>query len=130
MKELSNELAFPLSVLFNKSLETGELPQEWKTAEVVAIFKKGKKSDPANYRPVSLTCILCKMLEDIIREAIVNHMNDLQLYSNCQHGFRSKRSCMTQLLEVMNDFTKMIFIFINDLPDVVKSICKIFADDT
>ena len=90
-------------------METGQLPEDWKKAEVIAIYKKkGKKSDPANYRPVSLTCILCKVLEDIIRDCIVDHMNKQCIYSPSQHGFRKQMSCMTQLLEVMNDFTKMI----------------------
>ena len=109
LKELSNELAQPISFLFNATLETGQLPEDWKKAEVIAIYKKkGKKSDPANYRPVSLTCILCKVLEDIIRDCIVDHMNNQNIYSPSQHGFRKQMSCMTQLLEVMNDFTKMI----------------------
>ena len=108
LKELSEELALPLTILYNKSLETGSLPSEWKTAEVTAIFKKGTKTDPSNYRPVSLTCIVCKILEQFIRDAIVNHMTDFKLYSDCQHGFRSGRSCMTQLVEVMDDFTKFI----------------------
>ena len=77
-------------------------------AEVTAIFKKGSKQDPGNYRPVSLTCITCKVLEALVRDSLVAYFNDNNLYSDCQHGFRQKRSCMTQLLEVMNDFTKQI----------------------
>ena len=111
LKELSNELAYPISVLFNTSLETGELPDDWKSAEVIAIYKKkGKRSDPANYRPVSLTCILCKVLENIVRDLMVEHMDKQDLYSTSQHGFRKKRSCITQLLEVMDNFTYMILI--------------------
>jgi len=71
----------------------------------VAIFKKGNRSDPGNYRPVSLTCVLCKMLESFVRDAIVNHMNDYDLYFEGQHGFRKRRSCVTQLLEVMEILT-------------------------
>ena len=108
LKELAEVLAGPLSVLFNKSLETGVIPLEWKTAEVVAIFKKGTRSEPGNYRPVSLTCVLCKMLESFVRDAIVNHMTVYNLYSECQHGFRKSRSCVTQLLEVMEILTDFI----------------------
>ena len=109
LKELSNELALPISALFNSSIETGELPEDWTSAEVIAIYKKkGKRSDPANYRPVSLTCILCKVLEDLIRDFILEHMDSQNLYSTSQHGFRKQRSCMTQLLEVMDNFTDMI----------------------
>ena len=109
LKELSNELALPISALFNSSIETGELPEDWTSAEVIAIYKKkGKRSDPANYRPVSLTCILCKVLEDLIRDFILEHMDSQNLYSTSQHGFRKQKSCMTQLLEVMDNFTDMI----------------------
>jgi len=107
LKELAEVLVEPLCILFNKSLETGTLPLEWKKAEVVGIFKKGTRSDPGNYRPVSLTCVLCKMLESFIRDAIVAHMTDYGLYSPCQHGFRKSRSCITQLLEVMEGLTDL-----------------------
>jgi len=108
LKELALELSGPLCLLFNKTLETGEIPEDWKRANVIAIFKKGAKSSPGNYRPVSLTCILCKILESMVRDAIVSFFTDNKLYSNCQHGFRKKRSCMTQLLEVMDDFTQLM----------------------
>ena len=108
LKELSDELAEPLCILFNKSLEEGQLPLDWKRAEVTAIFKKGTKTDPSNYRPISLTCIICKLLEQFVRDAVVSHMEDNGLYSDCQHGFRKGRSCVTQLLEVMDDFTRLL----------------------
>ena len=108
LKELHKELAKPLCILFKKSLESGKIPNEWKHAEVTAIFKKGNKTDPGNYRPVSLTCICCKLLEQFVRDKIVEHMTDNNLYSNCQHGFRKKRSCITQLLEVYDRLTEMI----------------------
>ena len=91
----------PLSVLFNKSLELGKIPLEWKNANVVAIFKNGSISNPGNYRPVSLTCVTCKILESVIRDAIVEHVNYYNIYNDCQHGFRKRRSCVTQLLHVM-----------------------------
>ena len=106
--ELCHTLGEPLSVLYNKSLEMGRIPADWKTAHVTAIFKKGTKSTAGNYRPVSLTCVLCKVLESIIRDAMVNHMNDHKLYSSCQHGFRKGRSCTTQLLEVMENLSRSI----------------------
>ncbi len=108
LKVLSGILAGPIAHIFNASLEAGVLPDEWKIAEVTAIFKKGSKTDPGNYRPVSLTCILCKLMESFIRDAIQDHMEDLNLYSSCQHGFRKKRSCISQLLRVMENFTKLI----------------------
>ena len=105
LKELAEELSIPMAKLFNKSLETGFVPTDWKNAEVTAIFKKGSRSEPGNYRPVSLTCITCKILESFIRDSIVSHFIDNNLFSNCQHGFRAKRSCVTQLMEVMEDLT-------------------------
>ena len=83
------------------------VPTDWRTAVVTPIFKKGTRTDPGNYRPVSLTCVTCKILESFVRDVIVNHMTDNDLYAKCQHGFRKKRSCVTQLLEVMEDFTTM-----------------------
>jgi hypothetical protein len=108
LKEVSEELSVPLCALFNKSLESGILPEDWKTASVTALFKKGSKQDPGNYRPVSLTCILCKVLESVVRDALVAHFTDNKLYTDCQHGFRKKRSCVTQLLQVMEDFTSLV----------------------
>ena len=108
LKELSKELARPLTILFNKSLENGEVPNDWKFAEVTAIFKKGNKTDPGNYRPVSLTSVCCKIMEQFVRDSIVDHMTKYNLYSECQHGFRKKRSCVTQLIEVHEKLTEMI----------------------
>ena len=108
LKELSEELSLPLSIIFNKSLHSGIVPSEWKTAEVSAIFKKGKNSDPGNYRPVSLTSISCKLLESIITDEIRTFMETNNLFNKCQHGFRNKRSCVTQLLEVLNDFSRLV----------------------
>ena len=88
LKELHKELAEPLTMLFKKSIEEGEIPEDWKFAEVTAIFKKGNRTDPGNYRPVSLTSICCKILEQFVRDNIVNHMTENNLFSECQHGFR------------------------------------------
>ena len=87
LKEVSEELSLPLCNLYNKSLETGSLPEDWKTAEVIALYKKGSKSDDGNYRPISLTCIVCKVLESLIRDAIVSHFTCNNLYAHCQHDF-------------------------------------------
>jgi hypothetical protein len=108
LKVLAKELSAPLSVLFNKSLETGVVPNDWKKADVTAIFKKGNKSEPGDYRPVSLTCIVCKVMESVVRDVIVSHFTDNNLFAKCQHGFRCKRSCMTQLMEVMEELTLLL----------------------
>ena len=108
LKEISKEIAYPLTKLFKKSIFKGQIPEDWKFAEVTAIFKKGNKTDPGNYRPVSLTCICCKILEQFVRDGIVNHMTENGLYSECQHGFRKSRSCVTQLIEVYDKLTELI----------------------
>ena len=74
LKELSNELSEPLFLLFSKSLTDGVLPKIWKDAHVTPVYKKGEKCSPRNYRPISLTSVICKTLEKLIRNAIVDHM--------------------------------------------------------
>ena len=93
--------------------------------EVTAIFKKGSKSSPGNYRPVSLTCILCKLLESFVKDQIVEYMEINNLFTSCQHGFRKHRSCVTQLLEVMNSFTQLIEDK-NDIDVIYLDFCKAF----
>ena len=108
LKEGYNELSYVITNLYNKSINSGILPKDWKRATVTAIFKKGSKSEPGNYRPVSLTCILCKILESFIKEKIMNHMNRHSFFADCQHGFRKGRFCVTQLLQVMDDYINYI----------------------
>ena len=108
LSELSKELSIPYCYLFNRSIDSGSLPEDWKMANVTAIFKKGTKSEPGNYRPVSLTSVTCKVFESIVRDCIVDYMSCNNLFSDCQHGFRQHRSCVTQLLQVMEDLTKLL----------------------
>ena len=76
---LKVEIALPLSIIFNKSLVEGVVPTDWKVANVTPIFKKGSKTDPGNYRPVSLTSVVCRVMESLLRDSIVSHLtlNDL-----------------------------------------------------
>ena len=104
LKELSHEIAEPLTVIFRKSLSAGKLPTVWKKANVIPLFKKGSRSDPNNYRPVSLTCICGKLLEKLIRNRIMSYMENNNLFNVHQFGFRSSRSCVTQLLKVIKDW--------------------------
>ena len=85
--------------IFLKSLEPGEIPKFWELANITALRKGGDRGDPGNYRPVSLTSVLCKTLEKIIRENIIDHINNEELLRENQHGFTSGRSCLTNLLE-------------------------------
>ena len=103
LRELRNTLAPILTELYNRSLLEGKLPDDWKTANVVPIYKKGSKHLPSNYRPVSLTCICSKMLEHIVVSQITSHLDRHSILSNNQHGFRKGRSCETQLLDFVHD---------------------------
>ena len=69
--ELRYELILPLKILFETSYKLNQLPSDWKTGHITAIFKKGNKCDPSNYRPISLTSIICKIMESIIRDHIM-----------------------------------------------------------
>lgn len=108
LKELASELAPILTVFFQASLNQGEIPADWKKANVVPIFKKGERCQAANYRPISLTSIMCKMLEHIICSSIMSHFDDLHILSDAQHGFRKKRSCESQLILALQDLAKGI----------------------
>ena len=78
------------------------MPHKWKIAHVIPIFKKGNKSTPSNYRQVSLTAICCTILERIIKQEIVNQLENNDILNKNQHGFRNRRSCITQLMEVID----------------------------
>ena len=98
LREVAGSISKPLSEIFQHSINTGTVPKQWKTANVSPIYKKGDKHCAANYRPVSLTSICCKLCEHIIAKHIVNHLESNGLLSDAQHGFRGRRSCETQLL--------------------------------
>jgi hypothetical protein len=108
LKELRYELAGPLCTLFTKSMNTGVVPQDWKSAIVTPIFKKGAKADPGNYRPVSLTSVPCKIMESIIKDALMDHLLWNNLISDSQHGFVPGRSCATNLLTFQEEITRCI----------------------
>ena len=106
LKELAQELAPALTILYNKSLSTGEVPAIWKHAIVQPVFKKGDRSQACNYRPISLTCVCCKLLEHIVRSGITEHLEKNKIITDAQHGFRKKRSCETQLILTAHDLAK------------------------
>ena len=103
LKETKLQVCKPLSIIFNKSLNSGKIPNDWKLANVTPIQKKGDKSLPSNYRPISLTSVVCKLMESIIRDQLVTFLEENNLVKNSQHGFRNKRSCLTNLLDFYNE---------------------------
>ena len=106
--ELKEELAIPLCMIFIKSLKEGVVPADWKLANVAPIFKKGNKDSPGNYRPISLTCILSKIMESLIRDHIMAHLDLYKLIRLSQHGFLQHRSTVTNLLEYLDKITELI----------------------
>ncbi|BHF72776.1 hypothetical protein SprV_0401584700 [Sparganum proliferum] len=108
LKKLATELAEPLCLLFQASLDAGRLPPEWKTAWISPIHKSGSRASANNYRPVSLTSICCKVMERIIKRELMRFLEQHHLLSNAQHGFRRGRSCLTNLLYCLEQWTRAI----------------------
>lgn len=108
LSKAADVLAHPFTLLFRTSLKEGKIPEDWRKAKVCPIFKKGSKLVANNYRPVSLTSIVCKTMEKLVREQLVKHLENNNLVNDNQHGFVQGRSCTTQLLDVMDAWTKII----------------------
>lgn len=96
----------PLCLLFNQSLQTGMLPQDWRDANVTPLHKKGPRSKKQNYRPVSLTSQVVKILERLVQDVLLNLLQKNETITCHQHGFQAKCSCITQLLSCLNDWTE------------------------
>ena len=92
LKEGAHCIATPIQKLFNLSLNQGSLPREWVSANVSPVFKKGNKHLPINYRPISLTCIVVKILERIVYNSLVEFLSSNNKLSPYQHGFRRGHS--------------------------------------
>ncbi|KAK4813675.1 hypothetical protein QYF61_019568 [Mycteria americana] len=108
LKELADVLTKPLSIIYQQSWLTGEVPADWRLANVTPIFKKGRKEDPGNYRPVSLTSVPGKLMEQIILSAITWHVENSQGIKPSQHGFRKGRSCLTNLISFYDKVTHLV----------------------
>ena len=108
LKDLAEEISEPLSTLFMQSVREGKVPQDWRDANVMPIFKKGSKQEACNYRPISLTSVICKGLETLMKKKLVSHLSTNNLLNKSQHGFLQARSCLTNLLEFLEDVTKIV----------------------
>ena len=106
LKETANETAPYLCLIFQQSIDTGCVPNDWKNANITAIHKKGKRDTPSNYRPISLTSVSCKILEHIIYHTVMCHLELHDILVDYQHGFRKNRSCETQLINTIESITK------------------------
>ena len=108
LKELAGVLAKPLSIIYQQSWLTGEIPTDWKLANVTPIYKKGWKDDLGNYRPVSLMLVPGKLMEQLILSTIIQHMQDNQMIRPSQHGFMKGRSCLTNLISFYDRATCLL----------------------
>ena len=106
LKKCAEELCHPLAFVIQLSINQRQVPEDWREATVTPVYKKGPKTIPANYRPVSLTSICCKISEHIIVSQTMQHLESHGLLSIFQHGFRRRRSCETQLLITTHDLAK------------------------
>ena len=114
LKECAASLAKPLKILFDKTMSTCQLPDEWKTAEIRPIYKKkGSKQDPSNYRPISLTSVVCKVFEKVVKDQLCSHLINNNLLSSHQFGFVPGRNTKTQLLVTVKEWIKNLD---NDIP--------------
>jgi hypothetical protein len=98
LKECKSTIARPLYLLQRKFLDEETTPHILKTSTITPIFKKGDQGQPANYRPISLTSHVIKIFEKIVRKKLIDHLEENNLLNQNQHGFRSGRSCLSQLL--------------------------------
>ena len=108
LRELAEVIAEPLSIIYQRSLLAGEVPEDWRLANVTPIYKKGCREDPGNYRPVSLTSVPGKIMEQIVLREITRHVRDNRGIRPSQHGFTKGRSCLTNLISFYDLVTRLV----------------------
>ena len=108
LKETVEQISAPLAHVFNMSLQEGIVPFEWKEANIIPLFKKGSRNKSVNYRPVTLTSVICKLLETIIRDHMMDFLIKLKLIIPSQHGFLKAKSCLTNLLCFLEEISKWV----------------------
>ena len=108
LRECKETLCYPLTKIFEKSLKEARLPSDWKLANVTPIHKGGDKTEPSNFRPVSLTSVPCKIMESIVFGQVKEHLTRNKVPNDIQHGFTAGRSCLTNLLVSLEEWTKAI----------------------
>ncbi|PKU42528.1 rna-directed dna polymerase from mobile element jockey-like [Limosa lapponica baueri] len=120
LRELEEVFSEPLSIIYQQSWQIGVVPADWCLANVTPIHEKGRKDDPGNYRPVSLTLVPGKVMEQIILSAIMQRMKDTQAIRPSQHGFMRSRSCLTNLIS--------LYVKVTHLVDEGKAVDVVYLD--
>uniref|UniRef100_A0A493SUA9 Reverse transcriptase domain-containing protein n=1 Tax=Anas platyrhynchos platyrhynchos TaxID=8840 RepID=A0A493SUA9_ANAPP len=108
LRDLAEELAKPLSIIYQQSWLSGEVPVDWRLANVTPIYKKGRRADLGNYRPVSLTSVPGKLMEQILLRVIMQHLQGKQAIRPSQRGFMKGRSCLTNLISFYDKVTRWV----------------------
>ena len=129
LKEVALGIVDALVIIFQHSIDSGRVPVHWRVANVTPLFKKRGREKMGNYRPVSLTSVVRKILESIIKEAVNEHLESGDRIGPSQHGFTKEKLCLTNLLEFFEDVTSRVdkgepvdvvyldFQFLSDLSD-------------
>ena len=108
LRELVGVIAELLSAIYQHSWLSGEVPEDWRLADVTPIYKKGRKEDLRKYRPSSLTVVPGKVMEQIILSEITWHVHGIQGIRPSQHGFMKGRSCLTNLISFSGWVTRLV----------------------
>ena len=108
LKETAHEVSLPLCILFNKSMNSGIVPADWRCANVVPIYKSGPKGEPVNYRPISLTSVVVRVMERILKNKMLLYLRSNKIINPSQHGFLPKKSTSTNLNEYLEYITKQL----------------------
>ena len=103
LKLFANKLSPCLLLIYKSSLEQETVPSVWKKALITPVHKKGSRTDPSNYQPISLTCIPCKVLEHIVYSQVISHLEHHSILTGIQFGFCQRRSADLQLLLTVHD---------------------------
>ena len=104
IKNCSDQLSTPLSYVYRQCMKHGYFSPDWLRAFITPVYKKGDPTCPLNYRPIALTCTVCKIMESIIKDQLLSYLLRKNLISRNQHGFLSKHSTATNLLESTHDW--------------------------